>query len=247
MVTIDFQGRTGNRIIQYCAARLFAERNGLQLVTALPEADRFLEPTPHKPGIYDASATELVLSQNTDVLKLVAPGRFVFRGFFQDWRWLHAHRDQILTFFERDIGDYLQDPDAIAVHMRFGDYAHTYGSSRIISLDWYRKILCQERFKEMVVFTDDPFHAHVKQLMMEYRPACVDMARNSRTAWKSLKTFGRIIVGNSTFSWVAAYFRPGVKAWTFRPWVSLPEIDLAEYPGWEAVDGAYETVPNRAI
>ncbi len=226
-VHVDYLGRWGNWIFQYACARLFSEKNGLQLLTSFPKCPVF-NVLPAPKGVM-GSGQEQTLSDMDDLFgKTHPPGRYLLRGFFQNATWFLGEKKKIESFMRpKAIG--LRNSRDFAIHLRLTDFK---AMKWCISPSWYLDILGRERFEKLYIFTDerDPEHLNA---FSKFNPTvcCGDPFED----WQKLRTFDRMAISTSTYAWWAAFFSPPSRLYLFDRYPF--GFGLGELPGAIRVPG----------
>lgn len=138
MVKINYQGRFGNNLFQFAAAKVVADRLGLNIENPLEQSI-----LPHK-NIFEESGGDGV---SVD-------------GFFQT--------PSAVFEFKRLQFSPIQEKDGTFVHVRLGDLleSHSQAGNRFASADYYRKAL--DGSNGGYISSDSPDDPIVKELCAEY-------------------------------------------------------------------------------
>lgn len=231
-VQVKYQGRLGNHLFQYIAARLFAEKNGLRLLSCLPVND-VVQCSPRAEGIRIYGAP-IRITDDYDIFdRAWAPDHYVFDGYFQRSRWYHERRDQVLRCVELPPAQEINRKD-IVINLRVDEDYRSLGWT--IHPSWYLQILAEEKFERLHIVADvrnEQYLAHFRK----YDPIVV--SSGPRGDWERLRSFDRIVTANSTFSWWAAYFSQASRIYTFKRWVTHPIPQLHAFPNGAEVDGKF--------
>jgi len=231
-IQVKYQGRLGNHLFQYIAARLFAEANDLRLLSCLPEND-VVRCSPRLDGrrVYGAPT---VITDEYDIFDRVwAPDHYVFDGYFQRSRWYHERRSQVLRAIELEPIREVNRKD-IVINLRIDEDYRSLNWT--IHPSWYLRILSQENFERLHIVADVRDEIYIDHFRA-YDPVIV--ASGPKGDWKYLRSFDRIVTANSTFSWWAAYFSQASRIYTFKRWVTHPVPQLHAFPNGVEVDGKF--------
>jgi len=247
------QCRIGNVLFQYIAARIFAEAQGLRLLTPFdpPNGKDIVSVAPPRDGeVVDdpvvgltddlpwvsaqGQGPHMVIRHGDELSSKAWPkARYRLQGWFQWSDWYHALRPRIEKFVAPSEIPAVNTRD-IVVNLRIGaDYRdHRW----IIHPAWYISILESERFEQLHVVTDvrdEEYLAHFSR----YSPVVV--SSGPKGDWEYLRSFDRIICSNSTFAWWAAYFSRASRIYTFKRWNLHPVVHLGPFPGGIEQDGPF--------
>lgn len=238
-VEVNLKGRFGNHIIQYSIARLFAENNGLKLVTPFG-FQKELEATPAADGEEVKGAHVLVTDDNLDIFnQKFPPQHYKFDGYFQRSYWLADNRAKIRTFFKTAPAEF--DEENIVMHIRLGDYRYAYGASRVIHPDWYKTCLMSEQFKKLYIVMDEYDEEYLKHFDL-FNPVLVQ-STDFITDWNFLRRFKRLISSNGSFGWTAGLLGNATKMYVFKPFVQRPEVQMTKFDFGVEIDGVFLTTP----
>lgn len=235
-VSVRYDGRFGNCMFEYATARIFAEDHDLSMEN-LFDGDGIVCVDPWHGGRTFGSG-DGVMVRNWDFEHggvVDGNSRVLFFGHFQKASWYWERRDRILGFYHADPMDSASvNHDDVLVNLRV---AQDYRDMRwIIHPRWYLDILRTLEFRRLHVVADeiDPeYLSHFRR----FDP--IVSAPGPKASWDILRSFNRVVIPNSSFSWWAMFFGCASKIWTFRRWVDRPTIDLSTFPGAIPVDGPF--------
>jgi len=233
-VGIAYLGRFGNHLFQYACARLFAERNGLYLETAL-DGEGVVSTTDCSEG-QQVGFPEIVLGDGeADILdRDFPPARYIIAGYFQKASWYHPRRDRILEFIlpTRSVGP--KNTKDVVINIRLDDYlAFKYSPHP----DWYLKVLEMEKFDRLHIVAEER-HEKYLSYFKKYDP--IIQASDKVSDFYYLQQFDRIVCANGTFSWWAAFMSTASKVYTHKRWAKpFPDADLSFFPNGVQVDGPF--------
>lgn len=228
---VAFPGRFGNNLFQYVCARLFAEDNGLQLVTSFNHA-HVVKPSPEAVGEMVSGDFVELNDFSGDIIGRKWPrARYLLNGFFQKASWYHPRRERIMSFMSPAPTPKVVSKD-IVMHVRLGDYLR----GRMIHPRWYLDILSSEKFRRLHIVMEKREECYLRHFA-QYDPnvVCGEMAHD----WNFIRKFDRIICSNSTFAWWAAFMGSASKVYVFNRWGANPHYDLASVPWWIHRDGPF--------
>jgi hypothetical protein len=146
---------------------------------------------------------------------------FIFKGYFQSWKYFHQHRDSILLMLnihemqENEI-DNLNLDHTVSMHFRRGDYRNLTHIYSILEIDYYDRAL--NHFSNMEIpfvvyfFYQESDLEEVRDIinrLQEIFPLYTFLSgTHGREDWQQLLLMSLCthhIIANSTFSWWGAY------------------------------------------
>lgn len=226
-VYINYKGRSGNKLFQYIAARVFAEKNNLNLITEFPDRD-ILSPNEHKYFAQDIVENKTIFINKNSFYndELVFSGhniRYVFDDYFHNGDFFSNNYDLIKSFFS--IPKQEKNKKDIVLHLRLFDYLHgtdlydptSWDLSEIIHPDYYTNILDMENYEKVYIVVDTIKCEWEKKYLTyfdKYNPTII--TKEPKEDFNFLMRFDKIINSNSTFSYWASYFSDANKIYTFK-------------------------------
>lgn len=252
-VEVIYQQRFGNNLFQYVFARLFAEHTGLRLVTPLVE-NRILFVKEPSDGL-EVEGPEVCLLDCKGVdpfLEKHPPAKYICSGFFQRALWYYKNREKILSYFRyNEISVNKKD---LVVNIRGGDYFN-FKRGWVIDPIWYLDIIARENFETLYIVTDDVTGENNRKILSSfdrYRPVVVHFEGEPEKDFNFLRSFDRMVMANSSFSWWAGFFSEGSRFYTHKRWIDCnlsdffpksmsgePLSNLAVFPKSIPVDGPF--------
>lgn len=239
-VIVGYMGRFGNRMFEYAAARLFAEKTGLELESPLDQKDDFIATTPCLKGRSIKTGRITIDDSNLDLLsRPYPPAEYFFRGYFQRWEWFEANRQQVLGFFETD--DQPKNSEDIVIHLRLEDYKI---HQVVIDPEWYLDILKTESFKRLhIVGNFDPSNDFDKSYLARFEKYDPIISQSDiKTDFYKLMGFEKIVCSNSTYCFWALFLGEPSKAYIFKPWVRCSTISMYPIQNAVEIDGRFAAV-----
>lgn len=224
-VKIIYNGRCGNRVFQYVSARIFAEKNKLNLETEL--GCDIVKTSPiknfdeiscvHGIGINSSSFV------NDEILFSGNHYHYVFNDYFQNCIYINNNKELVRTFF--DLPEFEKNTKDIVLHIRLDDKVHSsdinnpenWDDAEIIHPDYYKKILDFETYKKVYIVVDKIKYDWEKKYLShfeKYNPIIV-----SQTPYEDfmfMRTFDKIITSTSTYSYWSAFLSDAEKIYTFQ-------------------------------
>lgn len=217
MITFDHGGGLGNRIFQYVSARLLAEKLGYSLESPCP-VKNVLDPSPTKSGcVYRNDRIHVVENtENGNILEAEWGKRHIhLQGYWQIPEMYIKNREKVLVYFREKTTEYT-DKRNIVMHVRLGDYKVFGPKGNVIDPKYYHDCLEREQFDRLFIVTDSSNDEYLKAFE-SYKPTIISVSEK-HDFW-AITEFDRIIIGNSTFSWWAAFLSNATKIYTPGCWI----------------------------
>ncbi len=176
------------------------------------------------------------------------------QGLIEDYRIYTPYLDKINSWFPKPIETNSKD---IVFHIRLGDNWNNSSSTNggVIPPEYYLKAAEDCQYEKLYIVTDDPndkYHeafSHLNPIFLSNDDHFEDeYTRQFRFLNKEnvsycirdfnfLRSFDNIVVGNSTFSWWAAFLGQNKNVYVYKHWqrghVNLGETNL---PSWTILD-----------
>lgn len=217
MITFEIGGGLGNRLFQYVFARLLAEKLGFSLETRC-SFEGVITPTEPKQGkIFTNNKQHIVETNKTEDLfeKKWQNCHINLQGFWQEQKYYTPHRESILGYFKEKATE-KTDRENIVMHVRLKDYKWFGNKGNVIDSKYYFDCLKRERFNRLFIVTDEPDDQYFEPFE-SLQP--IFTRGNIKNDFWFLTEFDRIILGNSTFSWWAAFLSNATKIYTPKCWI----------------------------
>jgi Glycosyl transferase family 11 len=232
-VRVNYSGRVGNNLFQYFAGRFFAQENGMRLNTRwvshpiVPILEDCDEEARDGGGQFIRIGDEHKLLNGR-----WGKANYEMAGNFQVGRWYYERRRKIIDLVALQ-PVVPRDPDDLVVNIRLGDYVWYHAA---IHASWYHRIIEKEKFKRIVLVTDEPEHPYLRSFD-RYRPTLVSGTPAEHL--RVLRNAKKLIMSNSTFCWWAAFLGEAEKLYIFSRWIDNAGSQLGDFPGAIRVDGAF--------
>lgn len=234
MVEVIYLGQLGNRLFQYCFARIIAEGLGFCLkadpIPGFPNTETKLDGADYSDTDTDV---QLIRYQdiNLEVLFRDKPKRKIkIHGYFQKYKYFKTYRDIIrnnwLVTKELVHENEISSNDVV-LHVRRGDYV---SMGHALPFSYYEEALKKASADRVFICTDDPSDKFVAALCNKYHAT---IYHNPNEPWKDLKfisSFNKIIQSASSFSWWAAFLSRAEEIYTPIPrtgYWTHPNVSLA--------------------
>lgn len=239
VVSVNYFGRYGNNLFQYVAARLFAERNGYNMITCPPEGFLSIK-EPCECGIDPRlleTYNEVVVNDVSNLPGYYQNTNLKFHGYFQDSKQYNPYRAQIKEMF--DLKPIQKNTEDIVVHLRLTDYFWS-RNKWVISPLWYIQLIKKEKYRNCYIVVEP--HVTNKEYLKYFnniKGVKIVTGNSAAEDFEFIRSFDRIICSNSTFCWWAAFLSDASKIYTFKPWVRDPKVNLSDIPNGKAVPGEF--------
>jgi len=209
-VQYDEWGRMGNRMFQLAFGYILAKRKGVKLYhSGLPNFE--ISPSILSVNPVNAIYTKSYGNNYVDMDELLSTDRdIVVNSFVQKAEYYIKHRNELKNFF--NIRPFTNNKDKLILHIRESDY--TLIQKAFLGYDFYKKIIINYGFKDVIIITDNSNCDAVKRLVSE---GCrlnsegeikkfehVSDAR-SMNDFQTLLEGENIALSQSSFSWWAAF------------------------------------------
>ena len=207
MIHAQYAGRLGNNMFQYCFGRILAEELGYELIanpimgfdeTGKKVNGKRVEGHPPSLGFHEVDVDNL--------LSLDPPQPIFLDGFYQRYEYYKDHKEKIKKWLQIDNHDVGQSDKDIIIHMRLGDNVTTLDPENpfIMPFAYYEKALQNTTYDRLFICSDPETidSKYIKQFE-KYNP--IILKGDTLTDFRSLKSFKKIIISQSTFSWWAAF------------------------------------------
>jgi len=200
MIYIAYRGRLGNRLIQYCLARILSKKFNEQI--SHPEIKFF---KPRYITNYKIHKKNILVDDNNflEILQLenLEPANLVLSGYFQDKLFLSEYRKEILQLIKFT----WEEKEGIFIHYRLGDcLTNNNGSIRLIPAQEYYMYCLDEILKtsnqQVYISSDSPNHDRVTSLSKKYKANIINF-ENPIIAMFYGSQFKNKILSLGTFSW----------------------------------------------
>lgn len=223
-VQINYKGRCGNNIFQYVTARIFSEKNDLNLKEKLNCG--LLETSEHKSFQKEIKNNTIRLNNSSfvnDDLPHQGDYNYFFDDFFQNCVFINNNKDMVKNFFK--LPELNKNMNDIVLHIRLDDKVHSnnienpedWSKAEIMHPNYYTSILEKEKYDKVYIVVDTIKYVWEKKYMSyfnRYKPIIV-----SKTPYEDfhfIRSFNKIITSTSTYSYWSAFLSDAEKIYTFK-------------------------------
>lgn len=201
-VTCRLTGRMGNNIMQIMTTMAHSFKHGLDYKIPPFVKSKFTNTHPfdNLPKLSKLDEARIKYEHYFDgwTYKEI-PNRENMRisGWYQNYRYFHEYRDRIIKEFNLP-GEKI---DAVAVHFRAGDYRLYPDKYPLMPKEYYEQALSMFDGKEIHVFSDEREEAMSRIPGADF----YIIPRDGYADWLLMSRYKYFIIGNSTYSYTAAY------------------------------------------
>ena len=200
-VMVNYAGRLGNNILQYCMASYLAKKFNLSFSKELDLNDDF-----QINGNIDGRSFENHLEVNDenikDVLSMSSIDRGIFlSGWFQDKSIFE--NEEILEHYRKSIiPNPIENPSELFVHVRLGDIDKEFN----LPYSYYHKQICQIQYTDCFVTSDSPDHLIVNNIKNNFKNVQIFTGWNPSFVIRYGANCKKLVLSSGTFSFCMALF-----------------------------------------
>lgn len=196
MVTIKYDGRLGNNIIQLLAGYVFAIKHNLRFESRDPYFEGFIDYSRCDGG--DIGHGEFTIDDYNFIeyleMERVERKSYVFKGFFQTKEFLEKYEQEIRSLLKVE-HSYAGDR-SVFLHYRIGDIM---GTSKMMPVEYYEQALDRIDFDTGYISSDTIDHGNCQRLIEKYNLTTISMDPMQTILYG--KNFKNIVLSEGTFSW----------------------------------------------
>lgn len=220
MLTAKLKGRTGNQLFQIASSIGIAVKMGYKFGFAFYEP-LFTNPLPKPEGKFKP------LKVPWGYHNLTLPDGIEIDGYMQSEKYFSHCEDLIRHYFSFNCADVSIPDNAVAVHVRLGDYKNS-SVHPVCTKGYYQAAFdLMPKDSNYYVFSDEPFMAQ------EMFPDLKVIHKGSMTDLFFMTKFKRHIIANSSFSWWGAWLADSKQVIAPSKWFSNDLETKDIYPeGW---------------
>lgn len=224
-VKINYKGRCGNNIFQYVTARIFAEKNNLNLSNTL-NCD--ILKINQNNNFSNQPTNRTVFLRNNNFVNDDLPFygidvEYILDDFFQNCVYINKHKDLVKNFFK--LPEVKKNNRDIVLSIRLDDKVHsnnrsnpeTWDNAEIVHPDYYKKILETETYEKIYIVVDKLKYDWEYKYMsnfINYNPIIIN--GTSHDDFHFIRSFNKIVTSTSTYSYWAAFLSEAEKIYTFK-------------------------------
>lgn len=200
MVSVKYDGRLGNNMIQYFVSKLFAKQKNIQFngKSTFFQSDwtQICKNTENYKNI--GSIPFIVNDENFQDLfnsEVNYELHYIFDGWFQEKKFFQLHENEIKSLIELNYEE--KNEDEIFIHYRLGD---TINDRKMLPIEYYEEHLNSISFKTGFISSDTINHPNCIQLINKYNLTPLENFSPISTILFA-KDFKKIILSEGSFSW----------------------------------------------
>ncbi len=235
MIKINYLGRLGNNLFQYCLGRILANEFDTSLKTKRIEG--FLAATPIKKRLQFPTLKKDILTGHSIDLKSITQNRkrrnIVLNGFFQRYEYYKNHKSDIKDWLFSNHTQILGDRD-LTISVRSGDIWQNKNNTTIhpnycaLPFSYYKNIIDSHSWEQIYIVTDNANDPMVRKLSDKF--SAQGQSKDPVSDFNLIRSSTNIVLPVSTFAWWAAWLSNAQKI--FYPKVAVfdpsvrPDINL---------------------
>jgi hypothetical protein len=152
-----------------------------------------------------------ILEKNYDLY------RYHLQGFWQNaYAYYLPNRETILGYFVEKATKETNKND-IVMHVRLGDYKRFGPRGTVLDPKYYWDCLAKEQYADVYILTDEPHDPYIEQFRR--KNFIVRENTSERDDFWFMAGFDRIVCGNSSYSWWAAFLSNATRIYTPSCWI----------------------------
>ena len=218
IVKCKFYGRYGNQLFTYFIARIFAEKNKLNLISRIDNKIFIIKENINY-GINPKNLTTIIRDNNSrnNLLSYEGKANYIFNGHFQWESYFYFHKNMILNWINPVID--IDRNKKIIIHIRLDDFLNDY-QNLVINVDYYIycvKKYCQN-YKEITILCDKIRKKweqdYIKELIQKLKELNKNVIYRNNNIHKDMADIinsDTLICSNSTFCFWGMFFSDSKK------------------------------------
>ena len=196
MVSVNYNGRLGNNLIQFLAGYLLSRKKGLMFSNRIGNINNLIK---HDIEISGKIFTDLCEVNDENFISILEDERiggkhFYLNGFFQTKGFLEKYEEVLKSVLNINYENF--DKDTVFVHYRIGDIVN---DRRMLPLEYYEEALSKINFTKGYISSDTINHDFCQKLVKKYNLIPVNLPELELINFA--KNFNNIILSEGTFSW----------------------------------------------
>lgn len=200
-VSIKYNGRTANNIVQYIVGHFIARKYGLKLVSNISIHNN-IKFSNTDIGII---GNDLIIINDDNWLDIVFGDKkfdsphFILDGYFNEKKFFEFFEDDIKKNINLIYDDTI-DKKSVMVHYRIGDLE---GTRRVLPVEYYEEALQTIKFTKGFITSDSIEHDFCKKLISKYDLTPINLDPMNTIDY--CKNFNNLILSEGSFSWLIGF------------------------------------------
>lgn len=218
MINVKYVGRMGNNMFQYALGRILAENKNVRLnaspIEGFPNTfdsvnpDNMIETDPllFKDHVLKINGNNV----SVDDIINIENRAICLDGWFQRYEYYRDYKEDIRKWLEVEDLDVGQTENDIIIHLRMGDCitGSLAQDPYVMPVDYFNKSLESTSFDKLYVCSDPetlthPLFQHYIDNFKDHNPIVLN--GDTMGDFRAIKSFNKIIMSQSTFSWWGAF------------------------------------------
>lgn len=212
MISVNYAGRLGNNIFQYCFGRILAEELGYMMNKNLSEFEYAKEVN----GLNFNSPIEVLEGHQIDLDGIVSnknPRAIILNGFFQRSEYFIKYKDKINEWLSLKNKNFKKPNEYdLVVHVRGGDLLNQNPNCNHVPapLYYYTNIIDSSKYEKLYIVCESPNDIIAKELNSIY-PDSEIISQSPIEDYYFINHSKYIVLSLSSLSWWAAFLSDAKK------------------------------------
>ena len=208
MIKVNYHGRLGNNMFQYCFGRILSEELHFNLDVKPIKYFSNIQPIKKYNFNLNNLCTEELEKHEIDFISIInnkTPRIIILNGYFQRYEYYEKYLDKIKQWLEIDLkyeNNFIinVNPKDFTLHIRLTDLAQLNLHPNMIK--FYKDILDNNIFETLYIITDNKNDKRLIKIFKEYNYQII--SNSEIEDFLFIKKSNNIICSQSTFCWWAA-------------------------------------------
>lgn len=210
MIIVNYTGGLGNTLFQYSMGRILAEEMKYELFA--DSIQGFEGTKDNITGAVTRNDPLQLTNQHIDLDTIIKTDRQITLGpfgFFQRYEYYKPYKNRIRQWLHTDHRDVGQTENDMVIHLRLGDciLGDLAEDPYVMPPAYFQKALDSTTFDKLYICSDPetlehPLFHHYMEIFSPHQPILI--GGNTIEDFNAIKSFNKIIMSQSTFSWFAA-------------------------------------------